>query len=370
MDEALSSLPSSEALKVESIAKAMLLSNSIEELLQIFLNSLGEILSVNRVAIYHFINQQEGKILVEAISPNCQSIKDKIYPIAYFGISSVTNYPCDRAIVLPDIAEISGNPTAYQGWQRSQVKAMMSAPILFDSSTSFTNIWGLAVVQQCDRPRQWQPKEANILLNVSQVLSKCLQAWELRLQLPIFSQSLVTNNGHASDSVSANELEEFIVERVELSQDTEIISTQPNMVLEEMTVASDFVLADDDENEILDKIHSKDNQASINLAVNFAMQRLDWEMPHSSSQSSNAFTRKKYSHVDVESVTLKDVLESCTQDKVEYLQQRVNDLTESLQQKFNEIEVLHEHIQELTESQKEFRRILGDLQSKNLLSPP
>lgn len=77
MNEVPSSLHSNQKLALESIATAMFSSPSLEELLKVFLTSLGAHLAVDRVAILKFINQQEGKILVEAISPNFRGIKIK-----------------------------------------------------------------------------------------------------------------------------------------------------------------------------------------------------------------------------------------------------------------------------------------------------
>jgi len=78
--------------------------------------------------------------------------------------------------------------------------------------------------------------------------------------------------------------------------------------------------------------------------------------------------------VDSESATIEDVLESCAQDatqaqpqtEVDYLQQRVGELIENMQQKLEEIAELQKQVQDLTVSQQEFRRILLDLQSKDL----
>jgi len=98
------------------------------------------------------------------------------------------------------------------------------------------------------------------------------------------------------------------------------------------------------------------------------MQKLYQETPHGANQYPSAFTRiddpQIFDGVDVESITLEDVLENLiqdkTQDRVKFLQQKVNELIESLQQKLDEIATLQSHVQELTESQKEFRQKLLD----------
>ena len=365
-------MPPISSLGLESIATAMFASSSIEDLLKIFLISLGERLDANRVAIYHLQNDQEGKILVEAISPNIESIRNQIYPITYFGIDSIQNYSCDRATIWSDIEQISKTCKLPSHCLR-EVKAMMSAPILFDSSIG-NQIWGLAIVQQCDHARQWHPLESKFIFEISQVLGQCLQAWESRLQSPV--SSILFTDKYIRDQTSENDQEEFVARRVDLTGDLAITSSHINLASPEIEVSSNFVLPDDEENEILDRIHIREDQASINVAINLAMQKLYQETQTGANQNLSAFTRinnpQIFDGVDVESITLEDVLENLiqdkTQDRVKSLQQKVNELIESLQQKLDEIATLQSQIQELTKSQKEFKQILLDIQSKNTTS--
>ncbi|WP_434686571.1 GAF domain-containing protein [Pseudanabaena minima] len=368
-------LDPTEKLKCESIATAMSSSSSPEELLKIFLTSLGDLLDVNRVAICQFTNQDEGIVLVEAISPNIQSIKNQTYPISYFGVDSLQNYPRDRPVKLSNVAQIPEIYSVHQSWHATQVKAMMSAPILFGSLTALNQIWGLAFVQQCDRIRQWQPQEAYFLSELSQVLGQCLQSWELSLRSPTFLQSSLVYGQSIDDS---QDLEELIVRRVELSNDSEVIQVQPESNTDDIAVSNDFILSDDEENEILDRSRIRNSDTSINQAINLAMQKLEQKNLYSSSPYPRVFAAidmpQDIYGVDLESTTLEDVLESCVQDptqvqpqtKVDYLQQRVGELIESMQQKLDEIAELQKQVQELTASQQEFRRILLDLQSENL----
>ncbi|BBC25315.1 GAF domain-containing protein [Pseudanabaena sp. ABRG5-3] len=377
MNEVLSSWDSSEGIGVESIANAMFSSTNPEELLKIFLTSLGGNLAVNRAAIYQFIDHNQGKVLVEAVSQNYQSIRNQIYPINYFGIACPKNYPCDRPVVLSDLSQITETLTVHNYWQSTQVNSMMSAPILLDEATSINQIWGLAFVQQCDRSRIWKPHEADFLFKMSQVLSQCLQYWQLRLRSPAFSKLFSIGSQYPNQPFVDNDQEEFIAKRVELSPDLEEIPTQTETGSEEIAVSSSFNIPDDEDNEILDRVNFKSSQTSINQAINLAMQKLERQRQNSSAQYSHNFVQiddfqefDGFDDVDVESLTLEDVLEDIhheqPQDKVSYLQRRVQELTESLQQKLDEVEMLQEQIQELTESQKKCSEILLALQSENL----
>ncbi len=376
-----SSFAPSENLEYESIATAMFSSNSLEELLKIFLTSLGERLAVSRVAIYQLTNQYEGIILLEAISPHIQTIKNQIYPISYFGVDSLQNYPRDRAVKVSDANQISETFTAHPRWQKTEVKAIMSAPIVFNLSPTFDGIWGLAFVQQCDRRRSWQPQEAHFLLELSKVLSQCLQSWELSLQTSAISHpvsQLAIPNTQGCDE--ENDREEFVVKRIDLSRSLEVLQSQPETITDDIALLNTFVLSDDEENEILDRSRIRTSEASINHAINLAMQRLDQETHYRSSPYPRVFENinapQNTYDIDLESITLEDVLENCTQDKnkdknkdqskIIYLQQKVGDLIENMQQKLDEIAVLQLQVQELTASQQELRQMLLDLQPENL----
>ena len=138
----------------------MLASESVEQLLRIFLTEVGEKLNVDRVAVCRAIAPQQLKVLVEAISSDCQAIKNNIYPIQYFGVDSFISFPRDRAITFADTSEITETLSIHHQWQSTLVRGMISAPILFDcpDSDSQSYVWGIAIAQ-CQHPQQWQPEE-------------------------------------------------------------------------------------------------------------------------------------------------------------------------------------------------------------------
>ncbi|WP_055077295.1 GAF domain-containing protein [Pseudanabaena sp. 'Roaring Creek'] len=408
MDGVLSSFDRSKTLEYESIAAEMFASRSPEELLKIFLTNLGEQLGISRVAIYQLTNQDEGLVLVEAIAPNISTIKNQPYPVTYFGVRSLADYPQDRAVRLPNVAQTQAVLSVHQLWQRTKIKAMMSAPILFDALAGDKKIWGLTFVQQCDRPRCWQPQEAILLYELSQVLGQCLQFWELSLRSNPNSPALLTsinnyNDGYNDGNSDGNnrkydanqytynnysnydrqeddDQEEFIARRVELSQDLEVPPASIDLSTDIIAMSNNFTLSDDEENEILERLRVNEKKTSIYHAVNHAMQQLDRSLLPNSGLYSPLFdtlaldTEQNMSSIDLESITLEDVLESFNQEsdndpfqaKVDYLQKRVGELIESMQQKLEEIESLQCQVKNLTASQQEFRRILLDLQSENL----
>lgn len=374
MNEDLSSLEYSaqrvEKPLIESIAKAMLSSGSLEDVLKVFLSSLGQHLEANRVAVYHLQTSQQGEILVEAISANIQSIKNQQYPLSYFGIDQIQNIPSDRVIILSDLAQITERMVVHQAWQDTHAKSMMSAPIVLNSLVRKTKIWGLAFVQQCDHVRHWQPQEANFLLEISQVLGQCLEIWDWRLRTATSSRGTQINTSvpHIAQST---EQEEFIAKRIDLSGDRQNqLSQEPP--LEEIYVSSKFIVADDEESDLFSNLRDRYKEEAINLAINQAMQRLDQKLTNKGNNYSiiaDSMLADRYedtSDIDVDSITLEDVLEDSNIEKVQFLQEKVNELIESLQYKYDEIALLQNQIQEMIKSQQEFKKILQELQSEDL----
>lgn len=378
MNEIPSSLYSNLKLEHELIALAMLSCQSPEELLKIFLTSLGSKLNASRIVIYQMLNTQQGYILVEAISPDVQSIKDRIYSINYLGINSVTNVGCDRTFICHDVTQIDANVSIHQQWQETQVKAMMAAPIRLDL-LSHNNIWGWALVQS-HHPKQWELEESHLLFDLAQVLGQCLQNWELKLQFP-----------HLYDASQQNlqqtiEKAEFWAKRTELIEESNAVDPlEKNFYSEEITLASNFLIFDDQENLSLDRMNYKKLDNSLDHAVNIAMEKLEQKIieqnfptsPYSFANRNKLYRAEvsKY-EIDLESQTLEDVLEcksqysvqsqyqSESQRKIEYLQQKVSELVEGLQQKLHEISILQYQVQQISEAQQEIRQLL-----KGLLTP-
>lgn len=386
MDEVLPSFSFGDDLEVETIAAAMFSSSSLEELLQIFLVDLGDKLGADRVAIYHLCSLsgdlEVGKILVDAVTPKFSSLKDQALSIHYFGADSIKNYPRDRPLLIDNIQQIKdkqiANQQVYQQWQQSHVQSMMSAPILFDSPNLESSMWGIALVQQCDRIRQWQPQEAFLLMELAQVLGKCLWKWQLRLQLPYLS----TNQINSLDAIASSDIDDQLIDRdgedltairttiseaialpIEISQQND-----NDQAAQEIAWTSEWQPLEDEENPIFDRDSEQSINSSINRAIDVAMQKLDWRM-HQSQPYPMEFDSMDASDgegIDAESATIENILQEQGQTKVEYLQQKISELVTILQERSLEISELRSQVQKLMNAQQEFRQILSDLQVESL----
>ncbi|NUN64129.1 GAF domain-containing protein [Pseudanabaena biceps] len=386
MDEVPPFFSFGDNLEVETIAAAMFSSSSPEELLQIFLVDLGDKLGADRVAIYHFCNSSDdlevGKILVDAVTPKFLSLKDQGLSINYFGADSLQNYPRDRPLLINNIQQITdktiANQQVYQQWQQSNVQSMMSVPILLDALDSESPMWGIALVQQCDHLRQWQPKETFLLMELAQVLGKCLRKWQLRLQLPYIS----ANQINSIDAIASSDIDDQLIEgdtedltaiRTTISEAISfpIETSQKNnndQAAQEIAWTSDWQPTEDEENPIFDRDSEQSINSSINKAIDVAMQKLDWRMQKSQPypMQFGSIDSSDVDDIDAESATIENILQEQGQPKVEYLQQQISELITIIEERSLEIAELRSQIQQLMNSQQEFRQILSDLQVESL----
>ena len=406
MRDFLPSLQSGKQLNFASLVTDMLTSESVEQLLTIFLTNMGERLNVDRVAVCRAIAPQQIQVLVEAIASDCKSIKNNIYPTKYFGFDCFPNFPRDRAITFTDTAQVTETLSIHQQWQSTRVSAMICAPILFDfpDPDSQSHIWGLTIVQS-HQPRYWQPQEANCFFEITQVLGECLQYWSLLMRSaePLSSNkpltasppnhlatnatnlsrsnnisnlqssnssnhklvaplgecaNLVNDYTHPTEAIAADDFDELQCTRVIAPLIQDAVTTEIS-IIDSFGLTEDKDLANED-----DQIVAEPDTV-LNQAINQAMQRLENYFDLHSDMDNET--------VDAESKTEEDILENIAQlssgsseNRAEYLQQKVIILIADLQQKAHEIEVLQSQVQKLVKVQDKFREVLVSLQSENL----
>jgi hypothetical protein len=379
---------------LDYLATEMFNSHSIEELIRNFLFNLGECMQCDRIAICREINHQQVQVLAEAISPQVISIKHKFFPTSYFGIDSLItcSEPANstkQIFTIEDTTQITATLSIHQRWQDTQVRSVMSTPILFDTggSSQLKQSWGLVFVQYM-QPHRWLPSEHQTFRQITQILDQCLQYWQLRLRSQVspnycsqvLSKSLAAIEEHEDlreglsftriylhentkpsclDSHLGNPLNEGSTEITEI---TEIFvnSNVANLEMTEEDSALDFT-------EI--RANSIEGDVMLMKNINLAMQQ--WENYHPKVQSSSDIQG-----VDWDSNTLEDVLESLIgeyadggNNRAEYLREKVKRLVHNLQLKIDELANIKQQIHDLVnlqaKTQLEFRQILENLREED-----
>ncbi len=138
-------------------------------------------LKADRVLVYQFDSADKGKVVAESLVFGWTPSLDEILPCVCFGAPKAKDYLPKDYFALEDIRENRITPHQRQLLEKLQVQSSLAIPILLNSYTldlnsySLDKVWGLLVVQQCERSRQWNEEEINLLSQLSTELTICLQ---------------------------------------------------------------------------------------------------------------------------------------------------------------------------------------------------
>ncbi|WP_017327737.1 GAF domain-containing protein [Synechococcus sp. PCC 7336] len=166
----------SNVRKILAFGDRLRRTNTLEELLDTAVGELFRVLKANRVSIFQFVDGERGKILAEAMTPGYTPTLGTILPAIAFG-GDFSTY-LQSPLVEIDTENSQFSPYQQQLVEQFQVKSSLSLPIVFDD-----RLWGLLVVQQCDRVRQWQDAEVILTSQVATELMLGLQPVEFQATL-------------------------------------------------------------------------------------------------------------------------------------------------------------------------------------------
>ena len=150
-----------------------------------FFNNLVKIiqheLKADRVLIYRFQNESNGETIAEAVFPGWTPALNEAISCNCFGSANALSFQTKGLVAIEDRNKVELTPYQQQLFDRYQVQASLALPILLNSVGSengyeLNKIWGLIVVQQCDRPRQWQEDEINLIYHLTVEATRVLQS--------------------------------------------------------------------------------------------------------------------------------------------------------------------------------------------------
>jgi twitching motility protein PilJ len=138
----------------QSLDEQTILSTSVEGIRDVF--------KADRVLIYHFhADFKSGEITAEAVGRGWkramgQTVEDPLTPEA------LDRYYAGRVTFMEDIDQADLSKCHCEILERLEVKANMVAPVLAGD-----DLVALLCVHQCDKPRQWQQGELDLLQQIS-----------------------------------------------------------------------------------------------------------------------------------------------------------------------------------------------------------
>jgi PAS domain S-box-containing protein len=238
---------------VDEIALKIRQSLTIEDILDATVTEVRQLLECDRVLVYQFQSDLKGKIIAESTLPGWQNLIDhRTNDICLQQYASQAPHQIEKR-AIDNIYEAGLTECHIQLLESCQVKANLVVPILLeeeqclnsqsslrenycqaesDSSSKIENrkakigsLWGLLIAHQCERFRQWQETELQVLEEIAVQVSIAIQQATLveQLQLELFRRRRVE-----LELRQVSELQRAILD----STDYSIVSTDLNGIIQ------------------------------------------------------------------------------------------------------------------------------------------
>ncbi len=175
---------------IAEVALRIRQSLDLDEILTCAVREVREVLSVDRAVIYQFNrHNNSGKIVAESVTYPWRSCLDRELEDNCFEDKLALAYREGRIFVANDIYTSNLTPCHLQLLAEFQVRANIAVPILLPNTES-APLWGLLIVHQCSRSRNWQQTNIQLLQRLSVQLAIALQQAELYQSLHHFNAEL------------------------------------------------------------------------------------------------------------------------------------------------------------------------------------
>jgi PAS domain S-box-containing protein len=163
-----------------SIIQRMRSSLNLDEILNATVKELHQVLESDRVLVYRIFADGTGTVIAESVSPNWPPVLNMIFPEEIFPPENYDRDVQGKVYTLGDREDEKESilPCLVEFLRKIQVKAKIVVPIIQNET-----LWGLLISHQCDRERQWEEWEIELLQNTADQLAIAIQQSSLFEQL-------------------------------------------------------------------------------------------------------------------------------------------------------------------------------------------
>lgn len=169
----------------EAIALRIRKSLDLTEILQNTVNEVREVLQSDRVLIYQFQDETEGKIVVESLANQSLGTLGIEVSDDCFSKDYLLQHPQGRITVINDVNDPHLDPCHIEFLKRFQVKANLVVPITYSDV-----VWGLLIAHQCHETRIWTDDEITLLMGLAEQVAIGIRQAELLQEVQILNTNL------------------------------------------------------------------------------------------------------------------------------------------------------------------------------------
>ena len=227
---------------VTQIAHQIRQSLNLDEVLATTVKEVQLFLQADRVLIYRLWDDGTGSAIHETVLPPHSSILGQIFPEEVFPQQYHQAYSLGKTRAIANVEQADVESCLADFVKQFGVQSKLVVPIIQenrksnDSGTSQPYLWGLLIAHQCNRPRQWEDWEVELMKQLATQVAIAIQQSELYKQLQHLNMQLeqrVQQRTVELANVNAS-LRDEISER----QRTEIALRHTNETLQALVSAS------------------------------------------------------------------------------------------------------------------------------------
>lgn len=184
LNEIMANDPPRDRILLE-VLKKLQNAKSVEQILQAGVEIAYQSLGCDRAVVYSLESDSYCKITAEAVTPGYTqtigtTIKDPCFEAGY-----IDKYRRGRVRAIADIYQSGINPCHIENLEKIEVKSNLVVPIIrLDNS-----LYGLLVMHQCSRKREWQQFEVELVLQISSWLIEAISQQQINSDLELRVES-------------------------------------------------------------------------------------------------------------------------------------------------------------------------------------